>query len=331
MKLLALIVSLAPVFSVAAEPPIPAAEGTTWNYEFLQEKPSQSFDLTEPNKKETLAVTYRLGGTQKIDGKDLSRLEIYRGEKLESVDLIAIEDREIICPGRIDAKGAVLKLTPPQIMVPAELTKGMRWKFDGTIGETKVNQDYEIAGEEDVDVPAGKFRAWRIHCEQTLPASATIDRWFVPGTGFVKVASVVKGESGVAAQKTWLILKELPKVATRKESPSESKKLWAYVTSEPKGEFKTEFQPDTPSIFACWHGRGIPEHATIRAVFIAESVADVSPDYQIDEMETRAPAANSGGTFELSHPEGGWAAGNYRVEFFVNDERAQTVKFKISK
>jgi hypothetical protein len=331
MKFLALVVSVAPIISVAAEPVIPSTEGTTWNYEFVQEKPASSFDLTEPNQKVTLAVTYRLGASQKVDSKDLSRLEIYRGQELESVDLIAIAERGIICPARIDAKGEIVKLTPPQTMVPDSLTKGARWKFEGTIGETKVNQAYEIAGEEDVDVPAGKFRAWRIHCEQTLPAPATIDRWFVPGTGFVKVATVVKGESGVVAQKTWLNLKEVPKVVPKKETPSQSEKLLAGVASEPKGEFTTEFKSDAAAIYARWHGRGLARQATIRAVFIAENVADVSADYQIDEMETTAPAANSGGTFELSRPEGGWAKGDYRVEFFVNDKPAQTVKFKISK
>jgi hypothetical protein len=194
-----------------------------------------------------------------------------------------------------------------------------------------VNQDYEIAGQEDVDVPAGKFQAWRIHCEQTLPAPASIDRWFVPGTGFVKVATVVKGESGVAAQKTWLNLKELPKVVPRKEAVSRSEKLLAGVASEPKGEFKAEFKPDTAAIYARWHAQGIAERATIRAVFIAENVADVSADYQIDEMETTAPGANSGGSFELSRPDGGWTVGDYRIEFYLDDTLAETLKFKIVK
>lgn len=326
-----LLVGLAQIVSIPAEPVMPTTEGTMWNYELVQEKPSGSLDLDEPDEKARFDVTYRLGRIEKIDNKDLHRLEIYRGQELESVDLVAIEERGIICPARIDAKGAVIKLIPAQTMVPASLKKGNRWKFEGAIGETKVNQDYEIAGQEDVDVPAGKFHAWRIHCEQTLPAPATIDRWFVPGTGFVKVATVVKGESGVAAQKTWLNLKELPKIAPRKEAPSQSEKLSAGVASEPKGEFEAELKSDTATIYARWHGRDLAEQATIRAVFIAENVADVSADYQIDEMETTAPAANSGGAFELSRPEGGWAAGDYRLEFFVNDELAQTVKFKISK
>jgi hypothetical protein len=66
-------------------------------------------------------------------------------------------------------------------------------------------------------------------------------------------------------------------------------------------------------------------------VFIAANVADVSADYEIDESSATAPTPNSRGTFTLAKPEEGWATGNYRVEFFVDDQPAETVKFKISK
>ena len=331
MKFFFLAAILAPVIGVAAEPLMPTAEGTTWNYDLVQQKVSDSLDLAEPEELERIPVTYRLGGTEKIDNKDLRKLEIYRGDVIDSVDLIAIEENGIICPARTDGHEGVIKLVPPQIMVRTPLEKGKRWTFNGAIGATKVNQQYEIADQEEIEVPAGKFHAWRIHCEQTSPAPATIDRWFVPGTGFVKVATVVKSESGVAAQKTWLNLKELPKVAAQKNAPPESDKLLGGVSSESQGEFKTEFKDTASTVYARWHGRGLRDHAQIRAVFIAENVADVSANYQIDEMETTAPAANSGGTFALSQPESGWTTGDYRVEFYLDDSLADTVKFKIVK
>jgi hypothetical protein len=334
MKIARFVLVLMPFICGAAELPLlPTTEGTTWNYDLVQEKPSGDFDLTEPNEQEQIAVTYRLGATEKIDNKDLQRLEIYRGDTLESVDLIAVEERGITCPARLDSQGAITKLAPPQIMLATPLKTGGRWNFDGTIAGTKVNQRYEIAGEEDVDLPAGKFHAWRIHCEQTLPAPATIDRWFVPGTGFVKVETVVKAPSGGVLQKSSLKLKEPPKViaATQKKPTPKLEKLSAGMSSEPAGEFKADFKPDTPAIYARWRGRGLPDHANIRAVFMAENVADVSADYQIDETSAVAPTPNASGTFTLSKPEEGWATGNYRVEFFVGDEPAATVKFKVSK
>src|SRR5207302_6579463 len=138
---------------------------------------------------------------------------------------------------------------------------------EATISDTKVRQGYEIAGEEDVDVPAGKFHAWRIHSEQTSPAPATIDRWFVPGTGFVKVETVAKAPSGGVLQRSSLMLKEPPKVASapQKSVTPQPGKLSAGVSSELKDEFKTEFKTDTPAIYARWRGQGLPEHAKIRA------------------------------------------------------------------
>src|ERR1700719_3994081 len=130
MKSLALLVLLAPMATAAAEPLIPTTAGTTWNYELIQEKPTDSLDLTEPNDVEHIAVSYRLGGSEKIDNKDLRRLELYRGKALESIDLIAIEERGIICPARSDFRGTITKLIPPQTMLLAPLAKGTRWKFD---------------------------------------------------------------------------------------------------------------------------------------------------------------------------------------------------------
>src|SRR5437588_7722064 len=294
MKVIAFALVLMPLICGAAEPLLPMAEGTTWNYELVQERPIASLDLTEPDEQERLSVSYRVGGTAKIDNKDLRRLEIYRGDTLETVDLIAIEERGLICPARVQFEGAIIKLIPPQMMLSTPLKTGTKWDFDGTIGDTKVNQRYEIVGEEDVDVPAGKFHAWRIHCEQILPTPATIDRWFVPTTGFVKVETAVKGPSGGVLQKSSLSLKEPPKLAPapqRNDIPeSKPEKLSVGVSSEAKGEFKTEFKSDTPALYASWHSHGIADRAEIRAVFIAENVADVSADYQIDQSTTTAPS-----------------------------------------
>ena len=129
------------------------------------------------------------------------------------------------------------------------------------------------------------------------------------------------------------MLKEPPKVvsAPKKSIIPQSEKLSAGVSSEPSGEFKTEFKADVPAIYARWRGQALPDHATIRVVFIAENVADVSADSEIDESNAVAPAPNANGTFTLSQPEGGWAPGNYRVEFYLDDALTETVKLKISK
>src|ERR1700730_8909595 len=114
--------------------------------------------------------------------------------------------------------------------------------------------------------------------------------------------------------------------------PQESAKLVVSLTSEPLGKPVSKFYSDTPNIYARWEGHYLREQAKIRAVWIAENIGDVAPpNYTIDEATATAPAADARGVFVLSRPEGGWAPGDYRVEFSVDDDLIETVKLKISK
>jgi hypothetical protein len=333
-RCLALLLAICPLTCAGAAELVPFAEGTTWIYEMIQERSeSANLDLTEPNPKDRFTVTYRMAGTQKVEGKDLLKLEMYRDDALANTDLITVDDRGIICSARTDEKSALVKLTPPQTMLAIPLKTGMEWNFDGQIGETKVRQHYQVAGEEDVDVPAGKFHAWRIHCEQTSPSAASIDRWFVPGTGFIKVVTTINGPSGLLLQKTSLDLKEMPKVQVQSETKSaiDSGKLTVGLSKEPAGDFMTAFGSNAPAIYARWEGHDLRAQATIRAVLIAENVANVTTGYEMDEDSAVAPSSNSRGTLTLDRPEEGWAPGDYRVDFYVDDAPAGTVKLKITK
>jgi hypothetical protein len=96
------------------------------------------------------------------------------------------------------------------------------------------------------------------------------------------------------------------------------------------GPAEKEFASTVPNIYARWAGNDLPHRARVRAVWIAEDVGDVAPkDYHIDQATTIASAPNAHGLFTLSRPEGGWAPGKYRVEFYVDDVRAQTVRLTI--
>jgi hypothetical protein len=326
------LLAICPLTSVVAEQLIPLTAGTRWSYEMTQESSSRSLDLTEPNKRERFAVSYRIGGRLKAENNELIKLELYRGDTLLSTDLITVDERGIICSARINENGKISTFAPPQILVRAPLKTGATWNFDGKIGETKVSQRYEITGEEDTVVGAGKFHAWRVRCEQTSPSAATIDRWFVPGTGFVKVTTKIKGPSGGVLQQTSLELKEAPKIAAQAnvDSAMEKRKLSVGLSKGPVGDFASTFSANTPAIYARWQGRGLRPQAKIRAIWIAENVADVAADYQIDEASAVAPTPNSQGTFTISQPDGGWAPGDYRVEFYVDERLTETVKLTIT-
>jgi hypothetical protein len=292
-----------------------------------------SLDLKESPSKNRFDVTYRMGGMALLDGKDFLKLELYQGNTLASVDFVTVDEREMICAARMSEKDNIVKFDPSQIMIATPVKSGTSWTFNGTIGSTRVVQHYQITAQENVTVPAGKFRAWRIHCEQTAPTAGTIDRWFVPGTGFVKVVTTIRAPSGGLLQQTSLELKEPPKIAAAPEATPapEVARLSVGLSANPIGEFGTVFHAAIPKIYAQWQGHDLRKQANIRMVWIAENVPGVTADYQIDEASTVAQTPNSHGIFTLSRPKGGWLPGDYRAEFYVDDALAETVKIKIAK
>ena len=330
-----LLLGLAGTSSLNADPLISTSDGMTWNYNAIQETvESNSLELSDSKKTERFPITYKIAGAQKLEGKDTFKLAVYRGDALDNVDLMTVDEHGIVCHGRLDENGAVNKFAEPQILVQAPpLKSGSSWNFDAKIGETDVSQRYLIGEEEEITVPAGKFRAWKIHCEQTSPTPAVIDRWFVPGTGFVRVVTTIRSSTGDLLQQTSMELKEPPKIVSLAETKpvAELGPLSVGVSKEPNGGPTTVFNSDAPAIYARWQGHDLAPEAKIHAVWIAEKVADIAPDSEIDDVEAVAPAPNAHGTFTLARPEGGWTPGDYRVEFSVDDAPAGTVKLKIVK
>jgi hypothetical protein len=337
--LISLLSSLASAFS-SAEVTISTTPGMSWNYNMTQELGEGvrfSGFKREVNGKFRAAVTYRIDGTEKVDGKDFLKFEMHRAGLVTNTDLITVDARGVVCVARVDLNGEIAKLDPPQIIVGMPLQTGTTWEFNGPIGKSKVHQHYEIVGEEQVEVPAGKFRAFHIHGDQTSPSLMKIDRWFVNGSGIVKDVTETRANmdgTNKLLRRISLELKELPKVTPRPEvKPVEdAKKLTATVGKKPIGEALVNFTANTPKIYARWQGHNLRDQAKVRAVWIAENMADdAPPDYTVDDATVTATAPDSHGIFTLGRPDGGWMPGDYRIEFYVDGALADTVKLKIAK
>lgn len=109
------------------------------------------------------------------------------------------------------------------------------------------------------------------------------------------------------------------------------KDLVASFSDAASGEAKSAFGSMTEKLYAQWRGTHLPDEAKIRCVWIAENVGDVAePNFTIDEAKTIATKPDAYGSFALSRPEDGWAPGDYRAEFYINDKLAATVRVKIT-
>jgi hypothetical protein len=287
---------------------------------------------TDADGKVRLSVLYRLDGMEDVDGKELFKFEMHRGGSITNTDLLSVDEHGITCWARINLDGELIKFNPPQTMVAAPLKQGATWNFDGQAGDLKVHQQYNVTGEEDIEVPAGEFHAFHIRGEQSSPSRMTMDRWFVPGTGIVKDVTTMRGTDGDLLERISLELAERPKIEDRPEvkSNTASKRLSVTLATDQFGKPRTTFSSGTPQIYVRWQGQRLRKGGRVKAVWIAENIGEDFPqDYKVDEASATVESENAHGAFTLARPENGWAVGDYRVELYVDDVLVEKAKIKI--
>jgi hypothetical protein len=336
MKLAALILlTAAPLAVVFGGELIPTADGTAWRYNMTEEI-GKGLDVpnakTDADGKIRLPVLYRIDGMENLDGKDLIKFEMHRAGVLTNTDVLAIDEHGITCWARINLDGELVKFNPPQTMIAAPLKKGARWDFTGQAGELKGHQHYDVIGEEDIEVPAGEFHTFHVHGEQTSPNLMTIERWFASGIGIVKDVTTMRAANGDLLQRISLELMERPKIMGRPEVKSDliPKQLTVSLAKERSGKPMATFSSSTSEIYARWQGQRLRQGAKVKAVWIAENIGEDFPqDYKVDEASAIAETPSAHGAFTLVRPEDGWALGDYRVEFYVDDVLVDAVKAKV--
>ncbi|MBI1790609.1 MAG: hypothetical protein HYR60_24020 [Acidobacteria bacterium] len=93
----------------------------------------------------------------------------------------------------------------------------------------------------------------------------------------------------------------------------------------------TVFRPDSPQIMCVFKVEGAGLGTIARSVWIAEDVGKAAPpSYKIYEMSLAIPFGNSG-AFSLSRPDKGFPVGSYRLEIYLGEKLAKTLKFGIRK
>ena len=137
-------------------------------------------------------VTVR-AGKQLLDGKEVVKLETLSGNVVSKTELVSADENGVACLARSGKDGKIAKLNPPEPIIAAPLEVGAAWELESEVAGIKMRQHFTVAAKESVIVPAGKFQAFHLQCEDASLMSIKLDRWFVPGTGFVKETTVVRG------------------------------------------------------------------------------------------------------------------------------------------
>jgi hypothetical protein len=263
-----------------------------------------------------------------------------------------VSEKGVLCHQRAGADGKAVILEPPQTVLPFPLKVGATWEVNDHVSGGGT-QRFTIMAEEGVTVPAGKFRAFRMRCEQPWPISATTERWFAPGTGIIADVTTTRGPNGRLLSRATTMLKKFSVVPppadmtppsitidiAPKPSPSPAAiaapavkpAILLEVTGERDGTPQTEFKSDARQIFVRWSGVNMPPGEILRVAWIAEDVGDLAPaNFVVDETETELESAEFGARFTLSRPTDGWAAGKYRVEVYLGEELLQKLNVTIA-
>ncbi len=175
------------------------------------------------------------------------------------------------------------------------------WAFEDDVAGLVMNQEFKVIAEETIVVPAGEFRAYHFHAEQPWPLRISIDRWFVPGTGFVKDVTTTRGPTGRLLSRAQTVLTKFSKGA-RTDGPDREGARWSAGDRFPR--------PMTPA-FSCIGMAGICRRLRSSAwlgwwktwATLAE------PNFIVDQNETAVTNAGIWGAFHVVAPEGRLGAG----------------------
>src|SRR5436190_13959472 len=203
-KLFAALGLLLTSVSIHADQLLPTAEGTNWEYDVTE---------TLTGAAPLRSVIKVRAGKQRLYGIEVVKLETLSGNVVSKFELVHADEEGVTRLARGGKDGQLTKLNPPEPVIVAPLRVGAEWESEGEVEGIKMHQHFTVVAEEGVAVPAGKFRAFHLHCENVSLISVKLDRWFVPGTGFVKETTVVRGP-GLMQRVTLELNKLTPSAAT---------------------------------------------------------------------------------------------------------------------
>jgi hypothetical protein len=94
----------------------------------------------------------------------------------------------------------------PFVRLKLPAVKGEKWEWKGQMGKEQAAVTFTNDGEEDISVPAGKYKAWKVSVViEIAGVKHTGANWFAPGVGIVRQQSTF--ESGGKKHESLIELK----------------------------------------------------------------------------------------------------------------------------
>jgi len=148
-------------------------------------------------------------GKAKVGEIECVKVETASGAA-SSTEFFSVDDKGVMLRKIESWQNETLGEREPEPAIPRlkfGTKKGESWEWKGAVAGQAQSAKYVNEGEEEIEVPAGKYTCLRIRTvAEAAGGKYTIDRWFAKGVGMVK--TVVK--MGEREQKTELKKFEKP-------------------------------------------------------------------------------------------------------------------------
>lgn len=147
-----------------SSPYYPLQVGTTWHYQDGKEK-----------------MVVRVAAHEKVGAELCARLEATE-KGVTKIEYVAVRADGIY---RVKLKDKLL--TPPLCFFKLPPKKEETWKVDTDVGGLKIKGSFSVA-EEELTVPAGKFKTIRASCKDLVigTRAMSLTYWFAEKVGIVK-------------------------------------------------------------------------------------------------------------------------------------------------
>lgn len=189
MRILALALAVA-----ALQDPAPPAP-------FLQLKEGAVWTYATGDKEGKVKVT----GREKIGDVETFVLTTEIGGASTEKEFVVV-DAAGIKMLRLTSGGNTSDFATPFVRLKLPPAAGEKWEWKGDIGKEKAVVSYANEGEEEITVPAGKYKAWKVTAVMEIAGvKHTGVNWFAPGVGLVRQQS--EFESGGKKHKSVIELK----------------------------------------------------------------------------------------------------------------------------
>jgi hypothetical protein len=160
----------------------PLKAGTKWSYEVNQD-----------GKK--LKTTSQIAKVEAgAEGKSVALLETTVNGEVTGTEHLTTTEKGVF---RQRVNG--IELSPPVCVLKYPLKKDETWETESTIANEQLKVKGKVIANEEVTVPAGKYKAFRVEIETSAAGMRNITTlWFAPDVGVVKQSTENEGKAVTA-------------------------------------------------------------------------------------------------------------------------------------